>query len=497
MKLNNTLRCSYFCSLLTLFFLVQTHYVQSNESTELTDSIKPSIYIIPISETVEPGMAAFIKRAVSDNFDHAALFIFEIDTFGGRVDSALQIVDTLLTIPKEKSIAYIKTKAISAGALISLACGRVAMKHNTTIGDCAPISFSTDGPEMLGEKFQSPLRAKFRAIAKRNGYPETLSESMVTLEIEVYQVKLGDKLVYMDSHEYNDLTNEEKKLISDKKTIVSKGELLTMNDSEAKLYGFSMGSFDKLEDLLSELDVADHTMVYINETWSESFVRWISVISPILMMIGFAALYMEFQSPGFGLPGIIGLISLSLVFFSQYLVGLASYTELLIIIIGIFLLGFEVFVLPGFGISGITGFILIFAGLVLSLQDFTLPNPSMPWQSDQLVNNLFIVTGSIISAFFIALFVIKYIFPGLNKIFNGPYLTETLEQSSTYSKEASRFYEGSFGIARTSLRPSGKACFINYLVDVMTEGEFIEKGTQVVIHKINQNRIIVRAIEDV
>jgi membrane-bound serine protease (ClpP class) len=172
--------------------------------------------------------------------DPDPLLVFELDTFGGRVDSALQIVDLLLSVPEGKTVAYVKNQAISAGALIALACSRLVMRNNTTIGGCAPITYSSEGPEVLGEKFQSPLSAKFRALAKRNGYPETLAESMITAEMVVYAVEIEGKTLYMDSQAFEDPSQEEKEMILSKKTIVGKGELLTMDDTEALELGFSM-----------------------------------------------------------------------------------------------------------------------------------------------------------------------------------------------------------------------------------------------------------------
>ena len=133
------------------------------------------------------------------------------------VDAAFQIVDTLLRAPKGKTIAFVKNKAISAGALIALACSELAMREATTIGDCAPITYSNDGPKMMGEKFQSPLRAKFRSLAKRNGYPEALAESMVTKEMTVYKIVIGDSVMFLDSIEYADLPQYSRERISTKK----------------------------------------------------------------------------------------------------------------------------------------------------------------------------------------------------------------------------------------------------------------------------------------
>ena len=130
------------------------------------------VYVIDIAGDVSPGMAAFVKRALDDIPAAAGnVIVFEMDTFGGQVDSAFLIVDQIVETEKGETIAFVTKKAISAGALIALACDRLAMKPNTTIGDCAPIMIGGDGPEMLGEKFQSPLRAKFRSLARRTAIP--------------------------------------------------------------------------------------------------------------------------------------------------------------------------------------------------------------------------------------------------------------------------------------------------------------------------------------
>ncbi len=455
------------------------------------------VYVVPVSGTVDPGMAAFIKRAVDARSDHPeALFVLELDTFGGRVDSALEIVDTLLSVPKDRTIAFVKTKAISAGALIALACGKLVMRGNTSIGDCAPITYSKEGPKMLGEKFQSPLRAKFRALAKRNGYPETLAESMVTAGMVVYAVTMDGKTVYMDSQAFDDLSPAEKARVSSKKTVVGKGELLTMNDSEAAAFGFSRMSIDTIDGMLDRMGIQDVERIRIEESWSETLVRLIGSIAPVLLMIGLAALYIEIKSPGFGIPGIVGIICLALVFLNQYLVGLADYTEFLLAILGLILLGFEVFVIPGFGITGIAGLLLIAAGAVLAFQNFVIPDPSFPWQAELLVKNILHVLGALFMAIIVALLVLRYLLPRLSIVAEGPYLEATLEASHAVSEEAARANVGDTGIAMTFLRPSGKVRIRGDIFDVITEGEFLEKGTRVKITEIKGNRVIVSRIPD-
>ena len=458
---------------------------------------KQIVYVVSISGEVDPGMASFMERAYQDTLEKPnGLVVIEIDTFGGRVDSALEIVETLLKFPKERSIAFVEKKAISAGSLIALACGKLVMKPATTIGDCAPISITQEGPQMMGEKFQSPLRAKFRALAERNGYPVKLAESMVSLDKEIFEVVIDGKEVLMDASDYADLTDGEKKKITSKKTIVEKGELLTMHAEEALALGFSKMTALSIDDMLGQMGVKNYEQVRIVQTWSETMVRFIGSIAPILMMIGLATLYMEMKAPGFGLPGIIGITCLAIVFLNQYLVGLADYAELLIILFGLVLMGIEVFVLPGFGIAGFAGIVCIAVGMILSLQGFVLPDPSIPWEMDLLMHNIAVVIVAYIVAFFIALLFLRYVLPRFSTKQRGPYLKTSLKAAHADSSETEKIRIGDKGIAISYLRPSGKADFNDDLFDVVTEGEFMEKGTDIKVSAIKGNRIIVSRIEE-
>jgi membrane-bound serine protease (ClpP class) len=458
---------------------------------------KQKVYIIPVSGTVEPGMAAYVKRAleeimaeIKDETD--AVFVFKMDTFGGRVDAALDIVDTISNVPRGKTIAFVEKRAISAGALIALSSNVLFMKENTIIGDCAPIINTQEGQKMAGEKIQTVLRAKFRALAKKNNYPVVLAESMVTIDMEVYQVEMDGQKSFMKKKTYDDLTEDEKKKIKSKKTIVAKGELLTMHDEEAFDFGFSQKSVKDIEEILSLLGYESFDIITIEESWSENIVRFLQPFLPMLMLIGIGAIYTEIKAPGFGIPGIVGLICLGLVFFSQYLVGLADHTELLLLLIGALLLGVEVFVLPGFGVSGITGLLIIAAGLVLSFQGFVVPDPSLPWEGALLMKNLAQVLGSFMVALLISLFLIRFVLPQLSKIMKGPYLDVTLSHSHVDSTTALAVKPGDTGIAHTFLRPSGKVMISNKKIDAITRGEFIDRGTPVMIDKIEQNRVIVK-----
>ena len=215
------------------------------------------------------------------------------------------------------------------------------------------------------------------------------------------------------------------------------------------------------------------------------------VLLPSEKRNGMAALYAEYKAPGFGLPGLVGITCLGLVLGNQYIVGLADHTELILLLLGLVLLAIEVFVIPGFGVAGVAGFICIALGMILSFQDFVLPDPELPWQQDILVSNLTKVLGSFVVAFGAALVFLSYFFPRLGKLVEGPYLDTTLADSHADSHEARQVTVGESGTAATFLRPAGKARFGARDIDVVTEGDFIEKGTRVKILAIRGNRVVV------
>lgn len=467
----------------------------------LAVSAEPTVYIIPVSGMVEPGMAAYVKRVVSsltseeNSQDQNAILVFKLDTFGGRVDSAFDIVETITSVPGDRTFAYVEKRAISAGALIALSAGTLVMKESTLIGDCAPIIQTGEGQKEAGEKTQTVLRAQFRTLAKRNNYPEVLAESMVTKSMEVYRITLDGETRYMDKTAYDDLTEEEKNRVSLKKTIVAEGELLTMDDIEAKDLGFSKQSVKNLDEALVALGYDGYTRVEITETWSENLVRWLQPFLPILMLLGIGAIYTEIKAPGFGIPGVVGILCLSLVFFNQYLVGLADYTELLVFIIGFLLLGVEVFVLPGFGIAGVTALIVLAAGLVLSFQNFVLPDPALPWEGKLMLRNFGWVSGSFLGALLVSLFMVRFVLPRLSMVVKGPYLSATLENSHADSKEVLKVQQGDTGVALSQLRPSGKIRIKDRKIDAITQGDFIDPDSEVRVVKIAGNQVVVEKIK--
>ncbi len=494
----------------TFLFLLITHFIliqivpicaDDAENFTLSKENSPSsdkVSIIPLSGMIDGGIYNSLKRRVEIAKENGPnLIIFEIDTFGGQLKSAFEISEYISNIENTKTIAFIPTKAISAGSLIAISCNEIYMSPQAELGDCEPIVPSSEGGyKTVGEKIQTVLRTKFRKFAEKNGYPVLLAEAMVTKEIEVYRVVTDEKPEgsYISGRELKEMNEEEKKKFNSKKLIIEEGKLLTMHAKEAYEYQFAKEIVKNRSNLLRSLNVEDVTPHILETNWSEEMVRLLGRISPILLGIGLAAIWMEFKSPGFGLPGIIGVFCLATVFLSKHLVGLAEAPEIIMFFIGIVLIAVEILFIPGFGIAGIPGIILILAGAILSFQDFTIPRT--PYDVDMFVKNIFAVMCSLIGSG-IAIFLLFRFMPGI-PFFNRLVLTSSENSLSGFVIPPQPAGEsnlvGKEGKALTALHPTGKIEVNDSILDVVTEGEYIANGQIVEIIEIRGNRIVVKEI---
>ncbi len=451
--------------------------------------------VIPVEEEVDFGLFAFLKRSVAQALEkHPDVIVFKINTYGGELQSAFDIVDLMTGIKACSTYAFVEQKAISAGALIALSSNHIAMGASTTIGDCAPITQGNDGIIMLGEKIQSPLRAKFRTLAERNGYPSLLAQAMVTADLGVVTAKKNGakETEFFTAKQWAGLSDKDKAAYSEHKTLVPEGQLLTMTDREAKEYGFSIGSYTNLDEFLRDRHWRQSEE--IQTTWSENLVRIIGKFSPILMLIGFGALYMEFKTPGLSIFGVIGVVCLAIVFGSKYAVGLANHTELLILLMGFSLFFVEMYLFPGTFIAGFLGVLLVIAALTLSLQTFTVPDPTMPWELKGLIDHLSLTLGMAMLALFIPLLALRFVIPylpGQAKVVADA----TLADARAVDPVTAKLPVGTTGTTKTALRPTGKAQFGEETVQVSSRGEFIEPGLAVEVCQILGNKIVVRRKE--
>ncbi len=484
------------------FILIQLAPASSEESKDAAipkeNSSPNKVSIIPLEGMIDRGILSSLKRRTKIAKENGSnLIIFEIDTYGGQLEPAFEMSEYISNIANTKTVAFIPTKAISAGSLIAISCNEIYMAPQSELGDCEPIVPSSEGGyKTVGEKIQTVLRTKFRKFAEKNGYPVLLAEAMVTKEIEVYRIATEDRPggFYISGRELKEMNENKKNKITSRKLIIEEGKLLTMHAKEAYDYKFAKAIVDNRKSLLKQLNIDIVSTNLLETNWSEEMVRFLGKISPILLGIGLAALWMEFKSPGFGLPGIVGILCLATVFLSKHLVGLAETPEIIIFFIGIVLIAVEILFIPGFGIAGIPGIILIFIGAILSFQDFTIPKT--PYDTELFITNIFSVMCSILGSG-IAIFLLFKFMPGI-PIFNRLVLTssETAQAGFVIPPQPAGKSDltGNKGRTITTLHPTGKIEVNNNTLDVVTEGEYIEKGQIVEIIEISGNRIVVKSI---
>ena len=487
--------------------------VATAESTSIQELKKKHAVWIKLEGDVEPSMYDFCARAIADALQEKPDYIvFEINTFGGRLDAAFDLVDTIMAVKGPETIALVKKKAISAGSLIALACKKLYMLEATTIGDCAPIVQGGDGtPQIVGEKIQSPLRAKFRNLAQRNGYPELLSSAFVTPELEVLELTATldkgkatqrDTTLIIESKKFAVLDSTEKAFWGAPKILVKEGELLTMTDKEAQELGFSKGTFKDREEFETALAIEKASEV--EATLGEKIAAFIAAISGILLILGFGALYIEFKTPGFGLFGIIGIILIGIVFLGQFAPQLDGYMPAILLVAGVILFLVEIFVMPGTFLFGIGGIICMIIALTLSFTPAEMPEfvpetvetsfDTTPW----LFGLLYMLCCAAIALVF-PIAASKYLIPLLPEGWT-PMLKTDLETAASPTESVQELHVGDIGTAKTFLRPVGQASFTmsdgsTRLFDVQTHGEIIEANTPVKVESIQEGHIWVGAAE--
>ena len=470
------------------------------------------VYIVDIHGEINPAMVAFVSRSVEKaRADKATHVIFSMDTFGGRVDSALKITTVIGSVEPATTIAFVPfaaeepsffsagpTKGVSwsAGALISLACKQIYMAPGTSMGAAAPVYQTPEGMQMAEEKVVSAVRGAAQALAEKNGHPKGIALAMVDSDVELIEVFVDGKRMAVTEEELKDLEREADKSgkkIEEGKVISPEGKLLTLTAKEAELYGLSAGTVAGIPELLAALDLKNLPVVEMKEGPADSIISLLTsrTATTLLVIIALITLYLEITSPGFGLPGTVSIICFAIIFGSNFLLGRVGSVEILVFLVGVCLLMVELFLIPGFGITGIAGILLIMASLVLSMQDFTIPQFS--WQWDVFVQNMIsVAAGVVISLVGIGL-LIRFL-PHV-PVFNRLMLTtdQPVERGYTVQPaDAARALIGMRGTATTTLRPAGKARIGDKTIAVETDGEFVESGTQVEVVAADGNRVLVR-----
>jgi membrane-bound serine protease (ClpP class) len=437
---------------------------------------KPSgvVYVIPIKDVIDNSLLYVIRRGLNEAQEvQADAIVFDMDTPGGRLDSAEEILGMLrgLKIP---TYTLVNPNAISAGAIIAMATDHIYMTPGSKIGDAMPIMLSIFGdiqelPEAIEEKSVSYVAAMIRAAAQHRGHDPQLAEAMVRRDTEY---KIGEEI------------------------IAKKGQLLTLTNKDAeRRFGengkplLSDGTVKDLDDLMAVIGKSDAEQVVLRVTTSEEIARFIESFSVIILALGLLGLYVEFKTPGFGFPGIAGIVLLAIWFWGYNIAGLAGMEEIAIFLLGLSLLLLEIFVIPGFGWAGLSGIALIIVSILMAMVEYYPGEPWIPTFPKFRIPLTNFGLATILSA--IGLLLVGRYLPRTSLFQKMVLQSATVRSEGFASSQDTTSLVGRQGVTQTPLRPSGRALFNGSLLNVVTRGDFIQPGEEIVITEAHGNRIIV------
>ncbi|MDZ7607012.1 MAG: NfeD family protein [Cyclobacteriaceae bacterium] len=421
---------------------------------------KTRVFVMKIDSEIDPRTNRYAELALDEaKAIEADIIILELDTYGGAVTDADDIRTRILEC--EKPIwAFINKDAASAGALISIACDSIYMAPGASIG-AATVVVATG--EAAPDKYQSYMRSIMRSTAEANGRDPRIAEAMVDEELAI------------DS-------------------VTQAGKVLTFSTSEAIANNYCEGEVASIEELLKKNSVSNYEIINYKLSFTEKIIRIFlnPVISGILILIIIGGIYFELQTPGVGFPLAASVVAAIFYFVPYYLSGLAANWEIVVFFIGVILLMVELFVIPGFGVAGISGIVLMVGSLILVMLnndffDFTFV-PS---------TDIAIATVTTISALMASIFLLFYGSVKLteSKMFRKISLTNTQQSSEGFTSNFNnRTYVGLKGKAYTVLRPSGKIMIEDEIKDAFTRGEYIEMGKVVEVIDESGSSLKVREV---
>jgi len=436
-----------------------------------------TVCVISIREEITHNTLFLVRRALREaDSKGAAALVLDMDTNGGRVDATEDIVRLLEHAPM-KTYTFVNKKAFSAGAYIAAATDQIFMAPASVIGDAKPILMIPgagvqETPASYEEKLSSAMRALIRTTAQVKGHNPDVFEAMV---------------------------DEDKELIIDGVTINPKGKLLTLTtDEAAREYGtppkplLSAGTVKSLEELLDKVGLSGAERLTVAPFGFEVLGRWITMLSPLLILVGLVAIYLELKMPGLGVPTVVAVICFGVYFLGFVVAGLAGWEEVALFVVGLTLVAVEL-LFPGHLVSGVAGVCLIIAALMLAMIERFPGGPPLPvwpeWQIPVLK-----VLGGFVGSVVVMLILGRYL--PKTTLFHKMELataTSAADGYTTASGEAKSLL-GTTGVAETNLRPSGKGRFGGQLVDVVTEGDLIEKGVSIKITQVQGARVVVERV---
>jgi membrane-bound serine protease (ClpP class) len=486
----------------------------SPPAVEVPDARPGPVFVIELKDS-EGGSSVFtdwnlsylrrcIKRARAGS---AALLVVDITTYGGRVDISEKMSNELAAITDFPTAALVNERALSAGALVALACDRIFMTPSSRIGAATPWVATPEGgvanlPEKVEEKFVRNATVMFRLMAEKKGRNGALAAAMVDPEIEVVAVNDGKKLVPMTREEFETAAKKPGgRLMTEESVIVKKGTILILSADEAVNWKLASQTASRKE-LLVACGLSQREVVNMIPDWGERLAEFCSsgLVVGLLVSIAMMALYVELNKPS-GLGAGIFMAALATFFWANYLAGTADPISIVLFLLGLALLLVEIFFIPGFGVTGIAGIVLMLAGMVGARLPAEVFSPSLPtltppglrwtWLGDAVTPLLVGFAGGCIGIMLTLRFFPHLPFLGrlVLRTDMGAAVVSAAQAAGAISVES---MTGLTGTATTKLRPGGSARIGGRLLDVVSDGDFIEAGTPVVVISAAGNRILVR-----
>jgi membrane-bound serine protease (ClpP class) len=496
-----------------LIFTVPPAHAADNPTTSASATDRKTVVITLAGEVDDYNRDQLFRRFEDAKKAGAKVVILNIDTYGGLLTSGLEISRFIKRQGDLHVVAYVKDKAISAGAMIAMACDEIVVSDSATLGDCAPIIFGPDGvdamPAAERAKQEGPVLTDFNESALRNHHDPQLAAAMVDVTRVVYWVQndQGERR-FVDQKDDDTLTAT-KKWISvpgEANPIDSATTLLTVDSDQAVRYGLASAKFSTLQAMAQARNydiIADYT-----PGWGEHAVEFLSgaIVRGILIVVFLQCLYIILHAPGHGIAEICGLIALFLMLGVPLLTGYAQWWEILVIFLGLLLVSFEI-LLPGHFFPGITGGILVVFGLVMTFVPAGLGGPSiLPNHTNWplMERGIIVVAAAMASSIFLWFWLGRFLpkMPLLNRLILTVGPTNKLA-SVGITPTISNLWPppGAVGKAISELRPGGSAEFFDPLISdkriafVISETGYEPVGTEVVVREVSGPSIVVRKKE--
>ncbi len=460
MKKSHIFWVKYGVLLLTVLFLSAKTMPPEGSST--TQEKHPLVFVFNIDNEIAKPIWRTTQLAFAEAESLKADYILiHLNTYGGRVDVADSIRTKILN-SKIPVFVFVDNQAISAGSLISIAADSIYMRPGGSIGAATVVSQTG---EALPDKYQSFMRSTMRATAEAHG-KDTIIHGNDTIIKWRRDPHIAESMV-------------DPRIVV--KGVIDSGKVLTLTADEAMRVGYCEGIAQNIPGVLKLAGIKNYELKEYKPTAMESIIGFLlsPIVHIILIILIIGGIYFELQTPGIGFPLGIAVLAAALYFAPLYLEGLAQNWELVIFIVGVILIALEIFVIPGFGIAGASGIILVVTGLTLALIDNNIFKFEGFGALDIVFKAFLLVVGSIAIAFLLSIYISKKLFT--SSTFKGLALETTQQQSEGYVSFDKRQKEliGATGTAYTVLRPAGKVEIDNEIYDARSDIGFIEKGARI------------------